>query len=224
MKFIDKKANNEPADVIEKRTTPGSAFDDLPKKSLRNALLSEQGFICGYCMQRINDSEKSTKIEHWEPRNKNNEKNYMNLIVVCTGNYQWKEKDQLGREKSYFSEHCDTLKKNLSITISPLNQNCETLVKFDPGGHIYSDNETIDKELKEILGLDLQHLVDERKLLIDKLKNEIESASKNNPDKKAKKAMLRDMLKKWSTMKKGKFEPYCQVAIAYIHKKLSRLP
>jgi L-lactate utilization protein LutC len=97
------------------------------------------------------------------------------------------------------------------------------LVKFTPGGNIYSDNTEIEKELKEILGLDLQHLVDERKRLIDNLKKEIESASKKNLDKKAKKALLNTMLKNWSTPKKGKYKPFCQVAIHYINKKLVRL-
>ena len=222
MKFIDKKPANEPTGVIEKRTTPGSTFDDLPKGLLRQALLTEQGYICGYCMQRINN-EKTTKIEHWEPRNKTNEKNYMNLIAVCSGNYRWKGKDHFGREKKYHAEHYDTLKKNTPITISPLNKNCETLVKFTPGGNIYSNNISIEKELKETLGLDLQHLVDERKLLIDSLKKEIEIASKNNPDKKAKKALLNNLLRNWSTPKKGKHKPFCQVAVAYINKKLARL-
>lgn len=223
MKFIDKKANNEPADVIEKRNTPGSTFDDLPKMSLREALLKEQGFICGYCMQRIHNDGNSTKIEHWEPRNSENEKKYMNLIAVCSGNYRWSDKDRFGKETSQFTEHCDTLKKDQPITISPLNKNCETLVKFDPGGQVYSYDETVDGELDKILGLKLQHFVDERKRLIDSLKKEIEINSKNNPDKKAKIAFLRNMLKKWSTPNRGKYDPYCQVAISYINKKIARL-
>ena len=100
MKFIKKNPINEPADVIEKRNTPGSTFDDLPKKSLREALLKEQGFICGYCMQRIYNDGNVTKIEHWEPRNSANEKKYMNLLAVCSGNFRWSDKDRLGKEIS----------------------------------------------------------------------------------------------------------------------------
>ena len=213
MKFIDKKPTNEPKEVMEKRVTPGSTFDDLPKNPLRMSLLTEQGYICAYCMQRINNNGKSTKIEHWSPRNKINEKDYMNLLAVCKGNEAITE-----------AEHCDTKKKNQAITISPLLPNCEQLVKFDPGGQIYSGDKTIEHELKNVLGLDLQHLVDERKRLIDRLKDEIEKEAKKSPDKKAKKALLNGMLKHWQTLQNGKYEPFCQVAIAYINKKLSRLP
>lgn len=212
MKFINKKPNNEPRAVMEKRVTIGSTFDDLPKNELRKALLSEQGYICAYCMQRINNSPTFTKIEHWSPRKKENEKDYMNLLAVCKGN-----------EGNVGLEHCDTLKKNQIITVSPLKKECEQMVKFDPGGQIYSDDLAIDKELKEILGLDKQHIVEERKRLIDAVKFEIEIKSKKSTDKKAKKALLNNLLKEWELPSNGKYKPYCQVAIVYINKKLSRL-
>ncbi len=214
MKHISgKKASNEPKTVQEKRATPGSTFDDLPKEQLREALLKEQGFICAYCMQRIKNTGKSTKIEHWAPRKKDNEKDYMNLLAVCKGN-----EGKLG------AEHCDTLKKKQPITISPLHPNCEQLVKFDPGGQIYSEDKTIDDELKRILGLDKQHLVDERARLLDRVKEAIQKTAKSNADAKIKKADLTNMLKEWQALKSGEFEPFCQVAIAYIYKKITRLP
>ncbi|TAK44050.1 MAG: TIGR02646 family protein [Saprospiraceae bacterium] len=214
MKFILKNPKNEPKEVAGKRLTPGSTFDDLPKEPLRVALLKEQSFICAYCMQRIKNDWKSTKIEHWAPRNEANEKDYMNLLAVCKGNEGAPNGEQ----------HCDTSKGNQPITISPLNSNCEQLIRFDPGGHIYSNDPAIDDELKNILKLDLQYLVEERMKLMDFVKNEIQKAAKNSPASKIKKAGLTNMLKDWQTPKKGKFEPFCQVAIAYIQKKLARLP
>jgi hypothetical protein len=164
-------------------------------------------------MQRIFNDAKKTKVEHWSPRNPGNEKDYMNLLAVCKGS-----------EGHMGLEHCDTLKKNLPITISPLNPSRETFVKFDPGGHIYSDDTAMDSELKEILGLDRQHLVDERLRLMGKVKSDIEKMAKNNADAKIKKSDLTGMLKDWQTLRQGKYEPFCQVAIAYINKKIARLP
>ena len=165
-------------------------------------------------MRRINNNEKSTKIEHWSPRNKDNEKDYTNLLAVCNGN--------MGKPPA--EQHCDTLKGNQTITISPLKPTCEKLVKFGPVGYVYSDDPNIEVELESRLGLNRQHLVDERAKLLDRLKDAMQKAAKNNPDSKLKKADLTGMLKEWQDQKGGEFEPFCQVAIAYIHKKLSRLP
>ncbi|MBK9014581.1 MAG: hypothetical protein IPM82_11150 [Saprospiraceae bacterium] len=98
------------------------------------------------------------------------------------------------------------------------------MVKFDPGGNVYSDDASIETELKNILGLNRQHLVDERARLLDRIKDTIPKTAKNNPDSKPKKAELTTMLKEWQALKSGEFEPFCQVAIAYIHKKIARLP
>lgn len=215
MKFIAaKKAANEPREVVEKRTTPGSTFDDLPKAPLRAALLKEQGFICAYCMQRVKDDAGSTKIEHWSPRNKDNEKDYMNLLAVCKGN----------EGKPPAEQHCDTLKGRQSMVVSPLKAICEQLVKFDPGGNIYSEDANIEAELKTILGLNRQNLVDERAKLLDRVKEAIQKTAKTNPDAKIKKSDLTAMLQDWQALKSGEYAPFCQVAIAYIHKKIARLP
>jgi len=212
MKFIKKEAKNEPREAIEKRNTPGSTFDDLPKPPLREALLKEQGFICAYCMQRVKNAGNSTKIEHWSPRTKENEKDYMNLLAVCKGN-----------EGMTGHEHCDTLKKNQAIIVCPFDKRCEQLVRFDPGGNVYSGDAIIEVELNEILGLNRQHLVDERRKLLDVVRNEIQTAAKSHPDNKIKKADLNSMLRKWQTPNHGKFEPFCQVAIEYLQKKFRRL-
>ena len=235
MKYIDKKIKNEPKRVIEKRNTPGSSFDDLPKEPLRSALLNEQGFICAYCMQRIHNNSKSTKIEHFSPRKDKSEKgylefnkNYMNLLAVCKGNEGVKGK-----------EHCDTLKDDKPISISPLEKSCEQLVKFDPNGKVYSLDEKIDKELNKKLGLNQLYLIEERRKILDAVKDEILKAAKNNTDKKVKRADLNAMLKDWEVLKKAikikiidgkkrkfvqeKYEPFCQVAIEYLNKKLRRI-
>lgn len=215
MKYIvAKKARNEPKDVVAKRATPGSSFDDLPKAPLRQALLQEQGFICAYCMQRLKDEGNSTKIEHWSPRTKENEKDYMNLLAVCYGN----------EGKLPTEYHCDKLKGSTPITISPLKAICEQLVKFDPGGNIYSEDANIETELKTILGLNRQNLVDERAKLLDRVKEAIQKTAKTNPDAKIKKSDLTAMLQDWQALKSGEYEPFCQVAISYIQKKIARLP
>ena len=65
MRYINKR-NKEPKELIEYRRTPGVAYDDLSgdrKSIIRDSLLDEQGYICAYCMGKI-DNESCT-IEHY---------------------------------------------------------------------------------------------------------------------------------------------------------------
>ncbi len=138
----------------------------------------------------------------------------MNLLAVCYGN-------EGGPVEGY---HCDKLKGSTPITISPLKSNCEQLVRFDPGGNAYSDDAKIEHELGDVLGLNRQHLVDERAKLLDRIKDTIQQKAKSNPDAKIKKTDLMTILQNWQTMNGGQFEPFCQVAFSYIQKKIARLP
>lgn len=224
MKFITKKSSNEPKEVVKKRTTKGSTFDDLPKKPLRTALLKEQGFICAYCMKRISNTSK-TRIEHFAPRTKENSKNYMNLIAACDGN-ELSKKDKSDTRTSLEKKmvHCDVLKKNTSISISPLKKSCEQLVLFDIAGIVYSNDETTEKELNDILGLNHPSLVRERIYVLDELKNIISIEAKKNADNKIRKSQLQSLIKQWAKRNKNsKFIPFCRVAINYLEKRISRL-
>ena len=82
-------------------------FDDMPsevKQILRDSLLKEQGYLCAYCMSKIDDQH--TKIEHYEPRNNKNELDYKNLLAVCGGNSG-------GNDEKH--QHCDTKKGNKTL-------------------------------------------------------------------------------------------------------------
>ena len=51
------------------RKTPHSNYDNYADKDvLRDALVTEQGGICCYCMGRIRNGPKTVKIEHWKSR------------------------------------------------------------------------------------------------------------------------------------------------------------
>lgn len=105
-----------------------TSWDDLknPEKAdLRNLLVSEQGHICCYCNQRI-ENDHNTHIEHFSPKDKNfyPEKmfDYQNLFAACNGG----EKDPKPRET-----YCDNFKGNADPhishkLISPLENDCET--------------------------------------------------------------------------------------------------
>ncbi|MDJ0799763.1 MAG: TIGR02646 family protein [Calothrix sp. MO_167.B12] len=219
MKHINK--NREPLSLTHYRSTIPSEsrehkdnYDSYTEKNeLRQSLLTEQGYICCYCMQRI--SIDNMKIEHWKPQTKYRELqlDYNNLLGACKG----------GEGSPPQFQYCDTKKGDKQITISPIDnhRNCEKLIKYRADGKIYSDDETINNELNEVLNLNMQTLVNNRKEVWFSV---IEQLNSKYPKKDWKSAIKRE-IQKWSNQQgDGKYRPYCQIVIHHLNKKLSKYP
>jgi uncharacterized protein (TIGR02646 family) len=206
--------NQEPKSLLEHRLQPFADYDNYPQKSeLRTSLLVEQGYICCYCMQRIRDDKM--KIEHWRSQDEfpDLQLDYNNLLGACEGSQ--------GSPKHL--QHCDTKKGNARLTINPLDnlKNCEDLIKYHPNGEIYSDDKIIDDELNQILNLNMQTLTKNRKLVLDEVIQELIS---EQPKKDWTAEILNRKIQKLSNKQKDeKYQPYCQIAIYYLKKKLSKL-
>ena len=161
------------------------------KDDLRKSLLTEQGHICCYCMQRI--SIDKMKIEHWKPQNIHPELqlDYNNLLGACKG----------GEGSPPQSQHCDTRKGDKQITINPLDnhKNCEDLIKYSTNGKIYSSDETINNELNEILNLNMQTLVINRR---EVLRIVIENLKTKYPKGTWTAAVLNKEIQKWNEKKR----------------------
>ena len=76
----------EPSSLVQYRKQTHASFDNLPtelKDELRSNLLKEQGYICCYCMKRIQEpTPKHMKIEHFkcQENNKNFQLTYSNIF------------------------------------------------------------------------------------------------------------------------------------------------
>ena len=73
------KKNRIPSSLVEYKRTINASFDNLPrevKDRLRTSLLKEQGYICAYCMKKLEDDSSKVKIEHYVARNEENELEY----------------------------------------------------------------------------------------------------------------------------------------------------
>lgn len=190
-------------------------FDDMPrdvKQTLRNSLLKEQGYLCAYCMSRIIDDEKNTKIEHYEPRNNENELDYKNLLAVCKGN-------SAGNDEKH--QHCDTKKGNKTLEIDPKNKYHISQISYKPNGTIYSRNEKINYDLNITLNLndDEGYLKNNRKEALNALKKEIKL---KYTDKTATLDFLRKVLNLYTNLdENGQLKPYCGIIIEFLEKKLN---
>lgn len=134
------------------RPTYGDIDKDVYDDTLIS-LLNEQGWVCGYCQQKIT-SIKTSSIEHHCEQTICNGTNgrtdktldYRNMLAVCPG--------KIGREN-----YCDTNKANfnkgngLPINISPWNQSHVNRISYSSSGLIKSTNAIHNEEIDKILNL-----------------------------------------------------------------------
>ena len=211
MKHIDK--GKEPSSLITHRKQQNADYGNLPtkaKKEIREALLQEQGFVCCYCMQRI--QEDTMKIEHWKPqRHAHSQLDYHNLLAACDGNEGAERKEQ----------HCDTHKGEFEISINPADnvKNCEHFVEYRKNGTIYSKNHVIDEELNVILNLNVETLKENRATIIDQVKNEITRVKGKNASWPIR--YVKKIIRKYENKIDEKYIPYCQVVIYFLKKRFA---
>lgn len=223
MKYIEKTLKNEPASLKEYRSTPGAGYNDCNKIDIRLALLNEQGYICAYCNQRIkegydNNGQPFTSIEHYKAQTDDKigdelKLNYLNMLGVCNGNK--------GNPKHL--QHCDKSRGNVELFINPIQKDCEQFIKYENDGTIYSDDERVDNDLDNILNLNNDRFIKGRKAVMDIAVKEMNRKYKKKKGQTWSKRDLKTEIKYWEKRVEKKHHPFCQVAIFYLNKKLSRL-
>lgn len=170
------------------------------KKKVHEALMEEQGFICCYCMNSLNEANH---IEHVRPQSRFPNKMYCwdNLLVSC-------QRDP----EPPAPRHCGTLKGDWfdeNLMISPLDDDCEDHFRFSGDGRIHPIDENDQRAIVTIekLGLDINKLCRYRRDAIDGILNGIEEVSRDEKNNLIESYKKKD--------KKGKFKPFC-TAIVYI--------
>ena len=135
MKYIQK--GKEPQNFSDWKTTQKSlgvnynykSFRNPEKDSVHSSLLSEQGYICCYCCQRVDKT--NSHIEHLDPQSKTDAElsvEYTNMLASCGRDtnkpgYRW-------------PEYCGNKKGDLAIEVSPLQANCEEFFDYSSTGEI----------------------------------------------------------------------------------------
>jgi uncharacterized protein (TIGR02646 family) len=221
MKYIDKRLENEPQSLKDHKNTPHHFYDNYADKdALRKALLNEQGYLCCYCMRKIQGpTEDKMKIEHFKPFSIYNGINgkpdltlkYDNLLASCKGDE--------GMPKNL--HHCDKTKKHSEIKLNPTNKSLMDLVKFTANGTVFTEKEDLDNEIDNILKLNIPLLKNERKAIWESLEQIIKNQFGN---KTVTKSFINDKIKIWQRKNQsGMSEQYSQVAIYYLTKKLKQV-
>ena len=158
------------------------------------------------------------KVEHYQSQDQFPllQLTYSNLFGACTGNEGNPQKIQT----------CDTRKGKDKLTIDLLinKPNCETLFRYNADGEISSidKNEEIDRQLNDVLNLNMQTLKDNRKQVFLEVQKRVEVESNKYKIGSLKLKYFINERENWLNKTDNKYRPFCMVAIYYLTKKINQ--
>lgn len=197
----------EPPSLTTHRNAPHCDYDSYAdKNTLRAALVAEQHGLCCYCMCLIHSG--SMKIEHWHCRTNypGEELDYRNLLAACPG----------GEGQPRRLQHCDTRKADDDLLWNPADPQrpVERRISYGLGGTIRSDEPQFDRQLNEVLNLNLPSIRSQRQAILDAVlqwwRKQRGSASRQRVE--------REIERRGSLP----LAPYAQVAIWWLERRLAR--
>ncbi|WP_300389278.1 HNH endonuclease [Fusobacterium sp.] len=201
------KKNRIPSSLVKYKQTINASFDNLPKEvkdKLRTSLLKEQGYICAYCMKKLEDDSSKVKIEHYIARNEENELDYNNLLAVCKGN----------EGEPFERQTCDTRKGNREVKINPQVNSDILTIGYTSNGEIKSSNLDYQEDFDNILNLnDSFGLVKARREALNSLKRKLS---------KSKTHLKRDIIKRiYTRYSEAEIkESYVGILLWYLQKRM----
>lgn len=206
---------SEPKSLTEYRLSPGAKYDDYPdKQTLRESLVAEQRGICCYCMSRIDATPEKMKIEHWQSQSHFPERqlDYSNLLGACDGG--------IGQPPQ--KQHCDTRKgdRNLSRNPADPRQDVERGIRYLKNGRIESKDPDFQREIDEVLNLNVHTLVQNRRAVFEGLIDYLEKLKRREDWNKP---FLEKQLQEWNGQSSNEpLKPFCQVVVYWLRDRLAR--
>lgn len=208
--------NPEPISLTLYKKDDNSSYSNFSnsngKLDVKQSLLDEQGYICAYCMDRIND--ENIRIEHIEAQSNNRELDldYSNMIGVCKGSIN-------------NQRYCENNRGNTHLKVNPLDIKTLKEICYTKIGEIFSNDEVINTDIDITLNLNIQHIKENRKRTYLGVKQIL---IKKSPENKWSKELIQKELNKWknkqrSSSGKDQLEPYCGIVIYFLEKELSKI-
>lgn len=178
----------------------------LFKDALRKALLSEQGWLCCYCMRRVD--EKGCRIEHHASQRDHPDLQlaYRNLFAACSGD--------LGGEP-----HCDVSKGSTPIEVDPLAVQAEWF-SYGTDGRMATVRAELAADLLT-LGLNTRGLVAARRRALHQFLRTVAGRGKGGRDwskKRLEKALARVL----APQSDGRLTPFCEALAYWVRRRVER--
>ena len=200
----------EPTSLTTHRSTPHGDYDNYgDKDALRRALVTEQRGLCCYCMCRVASEANAMKIEHWRSRATcpDEELNYRNVLAACHG----------GEGQPFRRQHCDTLKGDQDLLWNPADprRRIEDRISYANDGTIRSDDPVFDKQLNDVLNLNLPRIRNHRMAILDAVlhwwRRQRRPVPRHRVEREIERRNLAPLL-----------DPYVQVGIWWLERKIAR--
>lgn len=177
------------------------------KQEIRNALCTEQGFLCCYCMSRISPGSESMQIAHIQNQKAWPELDcqYSNMMGSCAS-----------------KDSCNQRQKNHDLKYSPTDHAhpIQHWINYSKEGVISSEDRDFDQDLNRWLNLNSNRLFfPQNRAAIYK---SVVMALQKVSSFEEKKQKARSLLHFWKSKKNGEFREYYGVAIWLLEKKLSQ--
>ena len=209
------RKGREPASLTTHRESGGTYGDFRDKQELREALVADQRGLCCYCMGQIRADGASMKIEHWrsQRRYKPLQLDYGNLLGACRG----------GHGEKPCRQHCDTKKGKRDLVWNPADpgRRIEARVGYRLDGTIYSYDETFDRQIEEVLNLNISFLKANRMVVLDSVfkwwRKERGRVRGPVPAQRLRQKRTEHV------GGAGDLAPYCQVAAWWLDRKLEKM-
>jgi uncharacterized protein (TIGR02646 family) len=204
----------EPRSLVEHRAAAPSTYEGYTKKDeLRAALVAEQRGLCCYCMSRIGRTSDVMKIAHWRSQTvyPDQQLTYRNLLGACLGN----------KGKPRKQQHCDTRQGNEDLKFNPADptHHGKLSIRFQSDGTIASGDDDFNKELNEVLNLNLPLLKNCRKEVLTAILEWWRSEKVRLKGSVPKKQLTRERDRR-AGASGGEIEPFAPVAVWWLDQHL----
>lgn len=202
----------EPRSLTVHRQSPHCDYDNYQDKgALRQALAAEQRGLCCYCMGRIQPDANAMKIEHWQCQAGylHEQLNYRNILGACLG----------GEGQPPRSQRCDTRKDDTDLLWNPADPKRDIVswLSYGTDGAIVSGGFEFNRQLDEVLNLNLAILKNNRKPVLDVV---LDWWRRHSPVPRHRIELEIDR----HAPANGQFRPYSQIAVWLLQQKLGRTP
>ncbi|MDM1072589.1 hypothetical protein HX001_08805 [Empedobacter brevis] len=211
MKYINKQIALEPQTLtLYRNTTPNANYKGFVDTDslLKQALLNEQGYLCGYCMKKIPEANgKYVSVEHYISQEKHVDSNltelrhsqsslrYNNMLAVCVNN----------------GIHCDKSRGNIPFKVlNPHHISCEQRITYSLTDKVESKNNvSVDFDI-ELLKLNCQNLKELRGFFWLEAK---EKLKRKHPKGTWTKQIIETERQIYIDKKAGKYKAFCNYII-----------
>lgn len=206
----------EPASLTSHRQSKHSDYGNYQDKDdLRTSLVAEQRGLCCYCMKRIHADATLMKIEHWrsQQRHQRDQLKYLNLLGGCLG----------GEGMPRDLQHCDTRKGDADLTFNPADpsHHIEARISYSLDGSIHSDHRAFNRELEDVLNLNVEVIKNQRKGVLDVVVAWWKDEKQRLHGPPARAHIERVIARHANGV--GSLMPYCRIAIWWLEQKLASM-